>query len=56
VLRSCVSEIVLVRIRFFYYTKLGDVILIFHAFRKKSQKTPPNEIALAQTRLKDMLE
>ncbi|HEY8227528.1 MAG TPA: type II toxin-antitoxin system RelE/ParE family toxin [Pyrinomonadaceae bacterium] len=55
-LRSCVSEIVLVRIRFFYYTKLGDVILIFHAFRKKSQKTPPNEIALAQTRLKDMLE
>jgi phage-related protein len=42
--------------RVFYYTKLADSVLIFHAFAKKTQKTPPNEIALAQKRLKEMLE
>jgi len=30
--------------------------LIFHAFAKKTQKTPPQEIALAQKRLKEMLD
>jgi len=40
--------------RVFYYTKLGDSVLIFHAFAKKTQKTPPQEIALAQKRLKEM--
>jgi len=42
--------------RVFYYTKLVDSILIFHAFGKKTQKTPPREIALAQKRLKEMLD
>jgi phage-related protein len=42
--------------RVFYYTKLVDSVLIFHAFVKKTQRTPPDEIALAQKRLKEMLE
>ena len=42
--------------RVFYYTKLSDSILVFHAFTKKTQQTPPNEIAIAQKRLKEMLE
>ena len=41
--------------RVFYYTKLADSVLIFHAFAKKTQKTPPQEIALAQKRLREML-
>ncbi len=42
--------------RAFYYTKLADSVLIFHAFAKKTQKTPLHEIALAQKRLKEMLD
>ena len=42
--------------RVFYYAKLADSILIFHAFEKKTQKTPPHEIALAQKRLQEMLD
>jgi len=42
--------------RVFYYTKLADAVLIFHAFTKKSQKTPLDEIAIGQKRLKEMLE
>ena len=42
--------------RVFYYTRLADSVLIFHAFAKKTQKTPPQEIALAQKRLKEMLD
>lgn len=42
--------------RVFYYTKLADSVLIFHAFAKKTQQTPPKEIALAQKRLKEMLD
>ena len=42
--------------RVFYYTRLADFVLIFHAFAKKTQKTPPHEIALAQKRLKEMLD
>lgn len=42
--------------RVFYYTKLADSVLIFHAFSKKTQKTPPHEIALAQKRLEEMLD
>ena len=41
--------------RVFYYTKLADSVLIFHAFTKKTQKTPQHEIALARTRLKEIL-
>ena len=42
--------------RVFYYMKLTDSVLIFHAFAKKTQKTPPHEIALAQKRLKGMFD
>ena len=41
--------------RVFYYTRLADSVLIFHAFHKKTQKTPPQEVALAQKRLKEIL-
>ena len=42
--------------RVFYYTRLADSVLIFHAFVKKTQKTPPHEVALAQKRLKEMVD
>ena len=42
--------------RVFYYTKLADSVLIFHAFAKKTQKTPQHEIVLAQQRLKEILD
>lgn len=42
--------------RVFYYTKLADSVLIFHAFAKKTKKTPLHAIALAQKRLKEMLD
>jgi len=41
--------------RVFYFTKLVDAVLIFHAFEKKTGKTPPHEIELARKRLKEML-
>ena len=54
--RSCASETAFGAYRVFYYTKLVDSVLIFHAFAKKTQQTPPKEIALAQKRLKEMLD
>jgi len=42
--------------RVFYYTRLADSVLIFHAFRKKTRKTPPHEVALALKRLKEILD
>ena len=33
----------------------ADSVLIFHAFAKKTQKTPPHEIAVAQERLTELL-
>ncbi|MDH5718867.1 MAG: type II toxin-antitoxin system RelE/ParE family toxin [Spirochaetia bacterium] len=41
--------------RVFYYTKLQDRILIFHAFQKKTQKTEKRDIDIAKKRLKEML-
>ena len=41
--------------RTFYYARLANEILIFHAFEKKTTKTPQREISLAQRRLKEML-
>ena len=41
--------------RAFYFTKLAGAVLIFHAFEKKTAKTPPREIDLARKRLKEML-
>jgi phage-related protein len=41
--------------RVFYFAKVKDKILIFHAFQKKTQKTPKKDIDLAKKRLKEML-
>lgn len=41
--------------RSFYFCNLEKEILIFHAFVKKSQKTPNLEIELGRKRLKELL-
>lgn len=41
--------------RVFYYVKSARGILVFHAFVKKSQKTPQREVDLGKKRLKEML-
>ena len=41
--------------RIFYYTKVSNMLLVFHFFKKKSQATPIKEIDLAQKRLRSML-
>ncbi len=41
--------------RIFYFTRLKDKILIFHAFKKKTQKTPKQEIETGKKRLKELL-
>ena len=41
--------------RVFYFTKLQDAILIFHAFKKKTQKTSKKEFDLGRKRLQEML-
>jgi len=40
--------------RVFYYLKSEDGILVFHAFTKKTQTTPQNEIKIAVKRLLEM--
>jgi len=42
--------------RAFYYLKYEKGILIFHAFKKKSQKTPKKEIETGKHRLKSLLK
>ena len=42
--------------RAFYYTRHHDAVLVFHAFQKKTQKTPKFEIELGQKRLKELLD
>ena len=41
--------------RIFYYKKCAKGILVFHAFVKKTQKTPVHEIKLGRSKLKEML-
>ncbi len=41
--------------RVFYYLKSAEGILVFHAFVKKTQTTPQNEIETARKRLWEML-
>ena len=41
--------------RAFYAVKVVDAVLIFHAFTKKTQKTPDREVELGKKRLKEML-
>jgi phage-related protein len=42
--------------RTFYYAASSSGILVFHAFVKKTQRTPPLEIELARKRLKELLD
>jgi phage-related protein len=42
-------------LRVFYYTAAPEGVLVFHAFVKKTQRTPPLEIELARKRLKELL-
>ena len=41
--------------RVFYYLKIEDKILIFHAFKKKSQKTAMSDLNIGRRNLKEML-
>jgi phage-related protein len=43
-------------VRVFYAAGQGEAIVVFHAFWKKSQKTPAREIALARRRLQEVLD
>ena len=42
--------------RVFYFTATVKGVLVFHAFAKKTQRTPPLEIELAKKRLKELLD
>jgi len=42
--------------RAFYYTASSRGVLVFHAFVKKTQRTPPLELDLARKRLKELLD
>ena len=43
-------------VRVFYFVKVVDAIVVFHGFQKKTQKTPTQEIAIGQQRLKEVLD
>ena len=43
-------------IRVFYIAKIKDYILVFHAFEKRTQKTPLREIELGRKRMKEFLD
>lgn len=42
-------------IRVFYLVKLADAIVVFHAFRKKTQKAPAHELTIGRQRLNEVL-
>ena len=42
--------------RAFYYTASSHGVLVFHAFVKRTQRTPPLEIESARKRLKELLD
>jgi phage-related protein len=41
--------------RVFYFLKIEDEIIVFHAFKKKTQQTSSRDIELGKKNLKDML-
>lgn len=41
--------------RAFYVVKVAGAILVFHAFVKKTQKTPEAELTIGKKRLKEMV-
>ncbi|HKZ01402.1 MAG TPA: type II toxin-antitoxin system RelE/ParE family toxin [Pyrinomonadaceae bacterium] len=54
--RSKLRELRAGDVRLFYFAHTGRRFIILHGFRKKSQKTPPAEIATAERRMKEFLE
>ena len=42
-------------VRVFYFVKHAEAIIVFHAFQKKTQKTPKREVTIGQRRLKEVL-
>jgi phage-related protein len=40
--------------RMFYCTMIGKRIVVLHQFIKKTDKTPPKELAIARRRLKEI--
>ena len=42
--------------RAFYYNASPRGVIVFHAFVKKTQQTPPLELELARKRLKEVLD
>lgn len=42
------------QVRVFYFIKKGDAIYMLHAFKKKTQELPKNEIELALRRIKEI--
>jgi len=42
------------QVRVFYFVKRGDAIYLLHAFRKKTQELPRNEIELVLKRIKEI--
>ena len=42
--------------RIFYVVVLGPEMVLLHAFRKQSQKTPRKELDLARGRMKEVLQ
>jgi phage-related protein len=41
--------------RVFYFVNLVEAVLVFHLFKKKTQKTPRHEIEVAKKRLREMI-
>jgi phage-related protein len=42
-------------IRVFYFVKLAEAIVVFHAFQKTAQKTPSHDLVLGRKRLSEVL-
>ena len=41
--------------RVMYVTRFAEAIYVLHCFQKKTQKTAPNDLALAQRRYKELV-
>jgi phage-related protein len=41
-------------VRVFYFIKLAEAIVVFHAFQKKTQKTPTRELTTGRQRLSEV--
>lgn len=41
--------------RAFYYSRLADKVIVFHAFSKKTEKTSKHDLDLGKKRLKEVL-